>query len=128
MGGRRIFWGLSGTNVALRAVMELGIVAGLASWGFEAGGGMGSKILLGIAAPVVGFGAWGAVDFRRAGRYAEPLRLTQELLISGLAALAWYAAGEHALGWALAVLSLVHHALVYLLGQRLLKHERTATA
>jgi len=33
-------------------------------------------------------GFWGAVDFHQAGRLAEPLRLVQELAISGLAAVA----------------------------------------
>jgi hypothetical protein len=52
---------------------------------------------------------------------SESLRLFQELVISGLAAVAWYAAGEYALGWALGLVSIVHHALVYLLGGTLLK-------
>ena len=119
---------VSHVNVALRAVMEAGIVAGLAYWGFTTGTSEPAKIALGVAAPLVGFGFWGAVDFHSAGRYSEPLRLIQELVISGLAALAWYTAGQHALGWALAILSLAHHALVYLLGQRLLKSDGAATA
>jgi hypothetical protein len=52
---------------------------------------------------------------------AEPLRLIQELVVSFLAALALYAAGPHVLGVALAVLSVVYHALVYLSGEGLLK-------
>ena len=107
--------------LALRALTEAGVVAALAYWGVRTGGGTGGKILLGIAAPAVGFGFWGAVDFRRAGRAAEPLRLAQELVVSGLAAAAWYAAGRHALGLALGALSVVYHALVYLSGGRLLK-------
>ncbi len=79
---------------------------------------------------VVAFGFWryhtgsstrGAVDFHQAGRLAEPLRLTQELVVSGLAALAWYAAGYHAPAIALAALSLVYHTLVYATGAQLLK-------
>jgi hypothetical protein len=41
-----------------------------------------------LGAPLVGFGFWGAVDFHQAGRFAEPLRLIQELAISALAAVA----------------------------------------
>jgi hypothetical protein len=52
------------------------------------------------------------------------MRLLQELVVSGLAALPFYAASQHVLGWALAVLSIGHHALVYLLGERLLKPKR----
>lgn len=107
-------------NLALRALMEIGVVAALGYWGFQTGGSTTTKILLGLGAPVVGFGFWGAVDFHQAGRLAEPLRLLQELALSGLAAFAWYGAGQHALGLALALLSIVYHALVYASGSRLL--------
>jgi hypothetical protein len=103
-----------------RVLMEVGIVVALATWGYHTGSGTAAKILFAIAAPAVGFGLWGAVDFRRAGRLAEPLRLAEELVISGLAAAAWYAAGRHALGIALAALSVLYHALVYASGARLL--------
>lgn len=57
------------------------------------------------------------MDFHQAGRFAEPLRLAEELIISGLAAAALYAAGQHILGGALGGLSLGYHALVYLQGK-----------
>jgi hypothetical protein len=79
------------------------------------------KIILGIGVPVFSFGFWGLVDFRQAGHMAEPLRLLQELVISGLAAVAIYSAGQHTLGRTPGLLSIVHHALVYLPGGRLLK-------
>ena len=109
-------------TLALRVLMEAGIVAAFAWWGYRAGEGTGMKILLAVGAPALGFGFWGAVDFRQAGRLAEPLRLLQELAISALAAIALYAAGQHLLGWALGLLSAAYHALVYLQGGRLLKH------
>jgi hypothetical protein len=108
-------------NLALRVAMETGVVAALATWGVHTGGSTAAKIALGVAAPVVGFGFWGAVDFHQAGRIAEPLRLVQELTISGLAAAAWYAAGQPVLGLTLAAVSVTYHALVYLSGERLLK-------
>ena len=108
--------------LVLRVLMETGIVAAFAYWGYRAGAGTGMKILLAVGVPALGFGFWGAVDFHRAGRLAESLRLLQELAISGLAAVAFYAAGQHLLGWALGLLSVAYHALVYLQGGRLLKH------
>ena len=108
-------------NLGLRVLLESGIVAGLAYWGVRSGGNTGGELLLGIGAPVLAFGFWGAVDFRQAGRLAEPLRLLQELVVSGLAAAALYAAGRHGLGIGLAALSFVYHALVYASGERLLK-------
>ena len=108
-------------TLLLRVLMEAGIVAAFAWWGYRAGAGTGMKILLAVGAPALGFGFWGAVDFHQAGRLAEPLRLLQELAISALAAVALYAAGQHLLGWVLGLLSAAYHALVYLQGGRLLK-------
>jgi len=116
------------TNVALRGLMEAGVVAGLAYWGVHTADGTGAKIALGLAAPVLGFGIWGTIDFREAGALGEPLRLLEELLISGLAAAGLYTAGQHVLGLALALLSIVHHVLVYALGMRLLDDRNVATA
>ena len=92
----------------------------LAYWGIHTGRGIVAKVLLGVGAPLVGFGFWGAMDFRRA-RHAEGLRLLQELVVSGLAALAWYASGAHLLGVAVAAWSIAYHAVVYASGARLLK-------
>ena len=112
-----------GFNLALRAVMELGIVLAFGYWGYQAGDGTAMKILLAITAPIVGFGFWGAVDFHQAGRLSEPLRLIEELVISGLAAAALYIAGQHALGLVLGLISIAYHVVVYLSGERLLKHQ-----
>jgi hypothetical protein len=108
-------------NLALRGLMELGIIVALGYWGFQIGSSTTMKILLGIGAPLLGFGFWGLVDFHRVGSISELLRLSQELTISGLAALAWYAAGQHILGLSLGLVSLVYHGLVYPLGGTLLK-------
>jgi hypothetical protein len=108
-------------NLALRRLMQLGVVFAVGYWSYHMSRSALAKAALGVLAPVLVFGFWEAVDFRQAGRLAEPLRLLQELLISGLAAVALVVAGLPALGWALALISIAHHALVYALGQRLLK-------
>jgi hypothetical protein len=108
-------------NLVLRAVMEAAVVAATSYWGFHTGTSTASSLVLGVGAPLLCFGFWGAVDFHQLGRLAEPLRLVQELLLTAVAAVACYAAGLHALAWALAILSVVHHSLVYALGDRLLK-------
>ena len=107
--------------LALRAVMETGIVVGLAYWGWQTASDTIARVGLVIAAPLVGFGFWGLVDFRQLGRVAEPLRLVQELAISGLVALALWSVGQPVLGLLLALVSVVYHALVYATGDRLLK-------
>ncbi len=108
-------------NVALRAIMEAGIVVAFGYWGYRTGATTLLKVMLAVSVPLMGFGFWGAVDFHQTGKWAEPLRLTQEMLISGLAAVAFYVKGHHMLGWALALISIVHHILVYTLGDRLIK-------
>jgi Protein of unknown function (DUF2568) len=104
--------------------MEVGIVAALAYWGVHTGRSSGQRLLLGLGAPTAGFAFWGGVDFRRAGRLAELLRLAQELGVSSVAALAWYGAGRPIAAGALAGLSILYHALVYASGGRLLEHAR----
>jgi Protein of unknown function (DUF2568) len=106
--------------LAMRAVMETGIVVGLAYWGWQTGSGL-AKIALAVGAPLIGFGFWGLVDFHQAGRAAEPLRLIQELLIAGLTAVALWSVGQPLLGILMALLTVVYHALVYATGGRLLK-------
>lgn len=113
-------------QLTLRAVMEVGIVAGLAYWGYHTGSSTSEQVMLAVLAPVIGFGLWGAVDFRGAGRLAEPLRLSEELVISGLAALAVYAAGQPAAGVTLAAVSVVSHGLVYATGDRLLDRRQSS--
>ncbi len=108
-------------NLVLRVTMEAAIVIALSYWGFHTGNSASLKLILGIGAPLLGFGFWGLVDFHQAGALSEPLRLLQELFISGIAAVAWYAAGQHVLGWILGILSIVYHALVYITGGTLLK-------
>jgi hypothetical protein len=108
-------------NVGIRALMELGIVLALGYWGYKTGESATTKILLSIGAPLIGFGIWGLVDFRNTGSLADPLRLIEELVISGFAAFAWYVSGAQTWGWGLGIISIVHHVLVYALGGTLLK-------
>ncbi len=112
---------LSWLNVGLRGVMEAVLVLGLGYLGYLMGNQNFWKILLAILMPLVFFGIWGILDFRRLNRYAEPFRLIEELLITLLAAAALYVYGAHFIAWALAILSVVHHSLTYLIGERLLK-------
>ncbi len=108
-------------NLAIRGIMELGIVVALSFWGFHTGRNTLMKIILGVGSPAIVFGFWGLVDFRNAGNKAEYLRLIQEMVISGLAAVALYFAEQYILALFLALISVAHHILVYSLGETLLK-------
>ncbi len=108
-------------TLTLRVATEVGVIAALAYWGAHDRASTTGSVLLALAAPAIGFGIWGGVDFRFAHRYAEPLRLIEELAISGLASTALYVAGQQGFGISLAALSVIYHALVYAAGERLLK-------
>ena len=111
-------------NVALRGVMEFGIVLAMGYWGYQAGGSLVTKVLLGILVPLIVFGFWGLVDFHQVRRLAKSLRLVQELLICGLVVVALYAAGQPTFAWVFGLIAIVQHILVYLLGDTLLRRER----
>ncbi len=114
--------------LVLRVLTEIGVVGGLAYWGFNTGNSPATKLALGLGVPALGFGFWGAVDFHQAGRLGEPLRLFQELFVSIVAALALVETGQDELGTALAVISILYHALVYALGTTLLGARTTRQA
>ncbi len=114
---------LSLINVGVRAGMEIGVVAGFATWGWHLASGRVTGVVLAVAAPAVAFGIWGAVDFKFAGSHAEALRLVEELAISGLAAVGFYEAGLPALAWTQVGLTVIHHAATYALGERLLDRQ-----
>ena len=85
-------------NLVLRGIMETGIVAGLAYWGFHTGQNTTMKTLLCIGTPMLVFGFWGSYDFHNFHKWSETLRLVQELLLPGLATIAIYISGLHFLG------------------------------
>jgi hypothetical protein len=58
---------LSRVNLALRALMEAGIILGFACWGYRSGATPVISILLAIVVPVSLFAFWGFVDFPQTG-------------------------------------------------------------
>ena len=108
-------------NLGLRGLMEFGIILAFGYWGYQTGSTLIMRIVLAVAAPLLMFGFWGLVDFHNAGQIAEPLRLIQELIITGLATAALFVAGALIFAWIMGLVSVVHHALVYPLGGTLLK-------
>jgi hypothetical protein len=51
---------IKGANLALRILLELCALGALGYWGVNAGGGLMSKIGLGVGAPLVAAVVWGA--------------------------------------------------------------------
>jgi hypothetical protein len=110
-------------NLTMRWILEAGIILAFGLWGYHIGETISTKILLAIVVPLIGFGFWGLIDFHQFGHDAEWLRLVQELLIGALASVAFYVIGEYILSYTLMILSVIYHAMVYLIGERLLKQK-----
>ena len=113
---------LKTVNLTLRAIMEAGIVLAFGYWGYHLANRESIKILLAIVVPLFVFGFWGLIDFHQFGRFAEPLRLFQELLVTAAAAFVLYLTGMVILCRIMVLVSILHHILVYVLGGQLLKH------
>jgi hypothetical protein len=103
-------------NLAIRFLIELCALAGLAYWGYTAPAGTLAGIALGVAAAALAAVAWGAfVAPRRMVAAAPPaLRLAVEVAVIGSAAAALIAAGSRGLGVALAVIWAVNKAILAL--------------
>ena len=98
--------GLRGLALTIRFLCELGMLAGLAYWGFRVGDG-GGAWLLGIGAPVLAAAIWGAFVAPKASwPVPVPVRLVIELVLFGAAVAALAAAGQPVLAATLAAAAL----------------------
>ena len=109
---------LKNANLALAFFLELGVLAALGYWGFQTGQGTIAKIGLGIGAPVLAVVIWWLFGAPQAMWHLNGVfRLLLEVIFFGSAAVALYAAGQHVLGVAFALLFVLNIVLVSLLGQ-----------
>ncbi|MGW0246285.1 YrdB family protein [Nocardia goodfellowii] len=87
-------------NLLLMLLLELGVIAGAAAWGFTLDGSMVLRVVAGVVAPLLFiamwalFGAAGNARFRLRGAW----RIMLELIWFGGGAVAWGAAVSTALG------------------------------
>ncbi len=105
-------------NDVLRFCLELAALAGLAVWGWRTGP-TGVNVLLTIAAPAAAAALWGAFVAPRARRHPpDPWRLLLEVTVFGAGTLAWAGAGLGGVALVVGVLSVLHLAATFPLGQR----------
>ncbi len=82
---------------------ELGLLAALAYWGFTAADGAGAWVL-GLGTPLIAAGIWGVYVSPKARRPVSlPLRLSIEIDLFVVSAIALWSAGAPALAVALVV-------------------------
>jgi hypothetical protein len=98
--------GLRGLTLTVRFLCELAMLAALAYWGFGVGDGV-TAWLLGLGAPLLAAGIWGALVAPKA-RWPLPIpaRLMIELVLFAVAAGALAVAGQPVLAVVLGVAAL----------------------
>jgi hypothetical protein len=108
---------MRGTNLTIRFLLELCMLAAFAYWGQEAAGGAAGWAL-GAGSALAAAVVWGLLIAPKAQRrLPEPRRMLLEAVLFGLAALALVAAGEALLGVALFAAFAVNRALLIRLGE-----------
>ena len=109
---------IKNANLALAFFLELGVLAALGYWGFQTGQGTISRIALGIGAPAVAIVVWSLFGSPQAMWHLDGIfRLLLELAFFGSAAVALFAAGQHVLGEAFALLFVLNIVLASALMQ-----------
>jgi hypothetical protein len=105
-------------NDGLRFLVELGMLAALAYWGFTEHDGA-VQWLLGVGAPLVVAVVWGVFVAPKASRpTVDPVRLLLEVVLFGSGIAALIGADRTALALVFAALVFVHLGLTFVLGQR----------
>jgi hypothetical protein len=100
---------LKGLNLLVRFLLELCMLAAVGYWGFKTQSGWGMKILLGIGLPVLIAVLWGMFMAPRATRpLSGAPRLALELVLFSSGAVALFASGKPALGWAYTIALVAH--------------------
>lgn len=109
---------LKNANLGLAFLLELGVLAALAFWGFSTGSGTLAKIILGIGLPVVAIAIWALFGAPQATWHLNGIwRLILQIIFFGSAAVALYAAGQRVWGIVFALLFVVNTTLLYAWGQ-----------
>ena len=104
---------LRGGNLALRFLLELGILAALAYWGFHTIRGTIPKILVGVGGPVLAAVVWGTFLSPKASvQLAAPWKLILEIVVFAVAIVALYAADQHGLALLFALLAVLSRTLL----------------
>jgi hypothetical protein len=110
---------IKNANLALSFLLELGVLAALAYWGSHTGQGTFTSIALGIGAPVLAVVVWWLFGAPQAKWHLNgSYRLLLEVIFFGSAAVALFAAGQHVLGVAFALVFSLNTGLASLLGSK----------
>jgi hypothetical protein len=107
-------------NLTIRFLLELAALAALGYWGWHQSDGA-ARYVLALSIPLIAAAAWGsfnvANDPSRSGQAPVPVpglvRLGLELALFGFATWALFDLDLTHLGWAMAIIVLVHYGVSY---------------
>jgi hypothetical protein len=106
-------------NLAVRFLLELGALAGLAYWGWQTDASTLTSILLAVVTPLVAAGLWGRFIAPKArARLKDPLRATVEVVFFGGATGALAAAGAVTFALIFGAVAALSLALMFVFDQR----------
>lgn len=109
---------IKSANLALRFLLELGVLGALGYWGFQTGNGTLMKWISGLGAPILAAVVWGTFVAPKATvELSAPLHLLVELAVFGLATLSLYRAGQTNLAAAFGLVYVINRILMTIWGQ-----------
>jgi hypothetical protein len=106
---------LKGSNLLVRFLLELCMLAAIGYWGFRTGSGVAMKIILGIGLPLLIAVVWGLFLSPKASHPVRGIsRELLELILFGSGAVALFASGVAHLGGLYTVILVVNKLLLFL--------------
>lgn len=104
---------LKSLNLALRFLLELGVLAIFGYWGFKTGSNPFIKFLLGLGAPILFAVTWGTFLAPKSPlRLSDPWLFLLELVLFALAGWALYSTGNVPLAAAFGVIYILNKILM----------------
>jgi hypothetical protein len=106
---------LKNANVALAFLLELGVLAALAYWGWTVGPNITAKVALAVGAPVVAISIWAIYGAPRSSRQLKGLWYwLLRVIFDAAGALALVAAGLRLAGVIFALVALINVILGFM--------------
>ena len=103
---------LKGLNLSIRFLLELGMLASVAYWGFSTNSSWALKILFGIGLPILLAVIWGFFMAPRSAHRLSGIPFTiMDFVLLGSGAFALYASGQTTLAWIFAVVLVISEIL-----------------
>lgn len=110
---------MTSANLALRLLLELGVLAGLAYWGWQTGTTATGRSLLAVFTPLLAAIIWGRfVSPKAPRRLNDPVRAGVEVVFFAGATAALVSTGAALTGIAFGVLAAISLGLMFVFGQR----------